>query len=122
TTLTFNYGTLNPNTTYYIRVGSLWNGSTDYALTAPQSTSTLTNLINPSVLSVSSTTVQAGWAAFAVGPGTSTAEGYELDVSTYANFSLLAGSSVTAIVTVSTLTVPNLTPYTTYYVRAGAIN
>src|SRR5437773_4231397 len=58
---------LNPDTTYFLKVGSLWNGATSYTLSAPSSTSTLTNLISPSQLSVTSNTVTAGWPAFAVG-------------------------------------------------------
>src|SRR5262249_34350164 len=58
---------LSPDTTYYFRVGSLWNGATSYAPSVPTSTSTLTNYISPSTLGVSSTTIQAGWPAFAVG-------------------------------------------------------
>ena len=38
-------GTLNPDTTYYVRAGALWSGTTSYANTVPASTSTLTNLI-----------------------------------------------------------------------------
>ena len=45
TTLTFNNGQLTANTTYFVRVGSLWSGTTSYANTNPSSTSTLTNLI-----------------------------------------------------------------------------
>ena len=53
---------------------------------------------------------------------TNTAQGYELDVSTSQNFITLQGSSVTPSVALSTLTIANLTPFTTYYLRAGAIN
>src|SRR5260221_4040085 len=65
-TLSFNIGTLNPDTTYFVRVGALYNGATTYA-TPSLSTSTLTNLLTPSVLSVSSRTVTAGWPAFDTG-------------------------------------------------------
>src|SRR5207247_9675461 len=60
-----------------------------------------------------------------LGPGTNTAEGDELDASTASDFSGTMYSSTTASVTASTLTVGvsvALTPYTTYYLRAGAIN
>src|SRR5262249_40372942 len=70
--LSFNFGTLNPDTTYFVRIGALYNGATTYNATQP-STSTLTNVISPSVLSVSSQTVRVGWTAFAVGSGTNTA-------------------------------------------------
>jgi len=52
TGLTFNSGDLVANTTYYLRVGSLWNGTTDYANTTPASTSTLTSLLTASSLQV----------------------------------------------------------------------
>src|ERR1019366_7157684 len=84
-------------------------------------TSTWTNLISPSVLSVSSSTAQVGWVAFNSGSSTNTAQGYELDYSTSNNF-ITYQSSVTTAVTVSTLTASGLTAYTTYYLRAGAIN
>ncbi|RDJ93115.1 hypothetical protein B4Q13_24160, partial [Lacticaseibacillus rhamnosus] len=45
-----------------------------------------------------------------------------MDVSTSANFVTLQGSSVTASVAFSTLTVSSLVPSKTYYLRAGAIN
>src|SRR5262249_41839737 len=70
---------LNPDTTYWLKVGSLFNGGTNYTLTIPPSTSTLTNLLAPSVFSVSSTTVSGAWPAFAVGSGTNTAQGYHLE-------------------------------------------
>ena len=43
--LTFNAAQLSPNTTYFVRVGALYNGATAYALTTPLSTSTLTSPI-----------------------------------------------------------------------------
>ena len=33
--LTFNAAQLSPNTTYFVRVGALYNGATAYALTTP---------------------------------------------------------------------------------------
>src|SRR5439155_25066946 len=50
-TLSFNLGTLNPDTTYFVRIGALYNGATTYNMVTQPSTSTLTNLISPSVLS-----------------------------------------------------------------------
>ena len=111
---------LDPDTTYYFNVGALWNGATTYSVTQP-STSTLTNLINPSVLSVSSQSVTVSWPAFASGASTNTAQGYELDASTSSSFITYTSSTTTAV-TQSTLTITGLTPFTTYYLRAGAAN
>src|ERR1019366_10246047 len=110
-----------PDTTYYLKVGALYNGATTYSGTQP-STSTLTNFLSPSVLSVSSISVTAGWPAFAVGSGTNTAQGYRLEAYNDANYTSLAGSSQTTSVALSTLSISNLTPFTTYYLRAGAVN
>ena len=61
------------------------------------------------------------WPAFAGGSSTNTAQGYELDASTSSNF-VTYTSSITSAVAQSTLTISGLTPFTTYYLRAGAIN
>ena len=103
---------LAPDTTYFVRVGSLWaDGTTSYALTMPQSTSTLTNPITGSRIDgVFLTSVTVAWPAYDVGSGTDTAEGYRLDASTMASFSPLAGSSITYTVALSTLAVMGLIP------------
>ena len=111
---------LNPDTTYYFNVGSLWSGATTYSGTQP-STSTWANLLTPVVFSVSSSTIVVNWPAFASGSSTNTAQGYELDASTSSNF-ITYSSSKTAVVAQSTLTISGLTPFTTYYLRAGAVN
>src|SRR3989449_8074828 len=93
-------------------------------------TSTLfpyTTLFRSSVLiyQVNSTSITVNWTAFTAVPGTNTATGYELDASTMATFVPLWTSSTTASVSLSTLTVGGvtpLTPYTTYYLRVGALN
>jgi len=121
-TMTFNLGTLAPDTTYFVRIGGLNGGTTSYAPTAPASTSTLTNLLSPTLLSVSSQSITVGWPAFAINSGTNTAQGYELDISTSANFITLQGSSITTSVAQSTLTISNLSASMTYYLRAGALN
>src|SRR5262249_2287737 len=111
TGLTFNSGDLVSNTTYYVRVGSLWNGTTAYSPTVPQSSSTLTNyLISPQVFNVMSTSVTANWVAFSSGPGTSTSEGYRLEASsTNFNGTGTIFSSATFDAAQSTLTVEGLT-------------
>ena len=57
---------LNPDTTYYFNVGSLWSGATTYSATQP-STSTWTNLLTPVVFSVSSSTVVVNSATVCLG-------------------------------------------------------
>src|SRR4029077_10741171 len=101
---------------------SLWSGATNYAPSVPASTSTLTNYITPSTLGVSSTTIQAGWPAFAVGSGTNTTQGYRFEAYSDATYTTLVASSQTAVASVSTLTISGLSSFTTYYLRAGAIN
>ena len=67
--LSFNPGQLSANTTYFARVGALYNGATSYALTTPQSTSTLTSPITTEqYYLVNTTSVTVNWAAFGTGP------------------------------------------------------
>src|SRR5205807_6087291 len=67
-------------------------------------------------------TATAGWPAFAVGSGTNTTQGYRFEAYSDAAYTTLIASSQTAIASVSTLTISGLTPFTTYYLKAGAIN
>src|SRR6185312_16226285 len=122
-TLAFNVGTLDPNTTYYVRIGALYNGATNYSLSNP-STSTLADAPqNVLIYEVDSTSVTLNWTTFTAGPGANTSEGYELDASS-TNFNgtgtVYFSSNTTP--SVSTLTIVGLTPFTTYYLRAGAFN
>src|SRR4029077_2551583 len=112
---------LTRDTTYLLKVGSIFGAATSYSTTQP-STSTLTNFLNPSVLSVSSFSVTVGWPAFTVGSGTNTAQGYRLEAYSDSGYTALVGSSQTTVVTQSTLTIGGLSAYTTYYLRAGADN
>src|SRR6185312_915680 len=122
-TLAFNVGTLDPNTTYYVRIGALYNGATNYSLSDP-STSTLADAPqNVLIYEVDSTSVTLNWTTFTAGPGANTSEGYELDASS-TNFNgtgtVYFSSNTTP--SVSTLTIVGLAPFTTYYLRAGAFN
>src|SRR5213078_3445502 len=76
----------------------------------------------PSLLSVSSITITAGWPAYAVGSGTNTTQGYRFEAYSDAAYTSLIASSQTTAAALSTLTISGLTPYTTYYLRAGATN
>ena len=117
TSLTFNAGTLLPNTTYWIKVGALYNGATSYGFTTPVSTSTLTSLVtNAQVYRVFTTSVAVNWTPLG------SAQGYRLEAYSDASFITLAGSSVTADVALSTLTVEGLLAHTTYWFRVGGIN
>src|SRR4029077_1701483 len=117
-------GTVSPlaaNTTYYLRIGALYNGATTYSGTL--SSSPLTNLLSGSQFAgVSSFTVTANWVPFSSGPGNGTSEGYRLQASTASDFSTIAGSSQTTSVALSTLTINGLLADTVYYLRAGALN
>ena len=62
TALTFNAGSLSANTTYWLKVGALYNGATSYGFTAPVSTSTLTSLITGTQFyNVMATSVTVNW-------------------------------------------------------------
>ena len=61
------------------------------------------------------------WPAFVSGSSTNTAQGYELDASTSSTFITYTSSTTTAVAQ-STLTISGLTPFTTYYLRAGGVN
>jgi hypothetical protein len=117
--LTFNAGTLSANTTYFVRVGALFNGATVYA-TPSVSSATLTDFITTyQYFQVNVTSVVVNWESLS---GLGGSEGYELDASTSSDFVPVFRSSVTDSVDVSTLTLQNLNAYTTYYFRVGGIN
>src|SRR6185312_3171160 len=121
-TLAFNVGTLDPNTTYYVRIGALYNGATNYSLSDP-STSTLADAPqNVLIYEVDSTSVTLNWTTFTAGPGANTSEGYELDASTASDFTGTLFFSSNTTPAVSTLTVTGLAAYTNYFFRVGAIN
>ena len=109
-TLTFNNGQLLANTTYFARVGALYNGATTYLNTVPTSTSTLTSLIQAAqVYQTNITSITVNWTQMSVGTGTNTSEGYRLEAST-TNFNgtgaIYFSSDTTP--TTSTLTVTGL--------------
>src|SRR4029077_4383646 len=73
---TLTVGTASPlsaNTTYYVRAGALYSGSTAYANTTPASTSTLTNDITGAQVSqVQSGQITVDWVSL----GANGSEGY----------------------------------------------
>jgi hypothetical protein len=110
---------LTSNTTYFMRVGALYAGSTSYVAIPGGSVITLSDdLTGTQIISTSSSTVSAAWNAL----GTPNATGYRLDVSTSTGFSGLIKSSSTTDVNLTTLTVSGLVTGTTYYIRAGGLN
>ena len=115
---------LDPNTTYYFRVGSLnWAGVPDYA--ALGSTPTLANApsaLPAAFLQINASSVTANWAALPAAPSSSSCEGYELDASSTNFTGGLIYSSATFSDSQSTLTVSGLDPNTTYYFRVASIN
>src|SRR5262249_17941080 len=98
------------DTTYYLRVGALFSGTTVYSATL--STVTLTDLVqNVQIYQVLNTSITVNWTPLGLG------EGYLLQASTYTDFTTIAASSQTASLGVSTLTVQNLTSGVVYYLR-----
>src|SRR5207302_7200704 len=97
TTLTVSSAAnLAPDTTYFVRIGALYNGATTYANTVPASTSTLASLVtNSQIFQVFSASITANWTTFTGGSGANTSQGYELDASTAANFTGTIYSSTT---------------------------
>src|SRR5262249_55168595 len=108
-------GVLNPNTTYFVRVGALYNGATTYSTVL--ATATLTTLITDAQFyQVNVTSVVVNWTPLG------SADGYRLEAATDAGFTNVIQSSVTTDVNFSTLTIQSLNAYTTYYFRVGGIN
>ncbi|MGQ0644390.1 MAG: kelch repeat-containing protein [Elusimicrobiota bacterium] len=113
---------LDPNTTFYLFVRADGSSGSSAYVTIP-GTSTLANAPqNVQAYGVFDTSLTVTWSALPVSPSSATAEGYLLQVSTDAAFGLLAGSSQTASVSLSTLTVAGLSPGATYYLRVGSLN
>ncbi|MFC1522827.1 fibronectin type III domain-containing protein, partial [Elusimicrobiota bacterium] len=111
-------GSLTPNTTYYFKVKARNEDSVETAYHNLGSTLTLTvDPENLTILEVFESSVTAGWYALGADP-----DNYSLEASS-TNFdgTDTTISSVTANVSVTTLTVTSLIPNTTYYLRAGAL-
>ncbi len=115
---------LAPNTVYYFRAGALYNGTTVYSNTVPESRQTLpqplTGLMIPAVFQSS---ITVAWTPRPGGPQSATAESYLLEASTGPAFSPVLSSSRTADINLGRLTiVSGLNPNTSYYFRAGTVN
>lgn len=116
---------LNPNTTYYLRTGSLWGQTTVYAQTI-LSTATLTKLATgTTVYQIHVTSMIVNWQALALAPpdaSSNSSSGYLMQVSTRSDFSPLWTSSATPNVALSTLAASGLQGGVTYYFRIGGLN
>jgi hypothetical protein len=113
---------LLPNTTYFLRAGALWGGSTVYAQTVV-STSTLADLVTgTTVYSIHLTSMVVNWVPRAPAPESASAQGYLLQASSMAAFSPLWASSFTPNVALSTLAIDSLRGGVTYYFRVGTLN
>ena len=116
---------LDPNTTYYLRVGALWDETTVYA-GAVVSTMTLAQLVSgTTVYRIDVTSAVVNWSPLASAPpdaSSNSASGYVLEVSSRADFIPLWTASSTPNVALSTLTAAGLAGGVTYYFRVGSLN
>jgi len=112
------------NTTYYFRVASLnWASAPDY--TVLDATPTLANQAAPAATTFTGvfvSSVQVQWTGLPLAPSSATAESYELDASTAADFSGLIISTETDDIGQTTLIDKPLSALTTYYFRLGTEN
>ncbi len=115
---------LNPNTTYYVRAGALYNGATVYSVTTPVSTATLSSVLSGAqVYAIHASSLTLNWLPFTSGSGAGTAIGYRIEASStgFAPGTVIY-SSTTFDVAQSTLHVTGLDVATIYDLRVGALN
>lgn len=114
---------LDPNTTYYFRVGALYNGATVYSDASPVYRQTLpqqlTGLAAPGVYQSS---VTISWTPLAGAPQSAAAESYLLQAAALPDFSTVLFSSQTPNIGLDRLTLTGLAPNASYYFRAGTVN
>jgi hypothetical protein len=103
------------DTTYYIRVGALYPGTTLYSSTISSMTTT-DFLRNAQVYQVFTSSIVVNWTPLGLG------EGYRLEASSFSDFSTISASSQTGSISLSTLTVQNLMSGVRYYLRVGGVN
>jgi len=113
---------LSANTTYHLRVGALWTGTTYFAAATP-SASTLAAPPPAGVafVAVYCSSMTVSWTPAPLSPSSMTCEGYRLDVSTAPDFSSGVISSATAV-GASSVTVTGLDCGALYYARLGSLN
>jgi len=115
---------LDRNTLYYFHAGPLYNGTTVYTNLTPSSPrSTLAKpLGSPLIAGVFHSSVTVSWTALAAAPQNMTAEQYHLEASTSPDFANVVYTAITSDITLTSMTVLNLIPNTSYYLRAGTLN
>jgi len=107
---------LNPNTLYYFRHGSIFNGATSYIETLPYYKYTLPNYVSGANISgVYISSITLSWIPV-------TCNGYRIEASTATDFSGVIFSSSTLDQNISSLSIFSLNPNTSYYLRIGSIN
>ncbi len=112
---TLTVSVLSSNTSYYFRLGALFQGATVYNY-EPGSAYTLAPIpISPSISQVFISSINISW-------GTISSSGYTLEASTSPDFSGIVNSSSTYNSSLGSLTVSGLVPNTTYYLRVGSLN
>src|SRR5207302_3717580 len=95
---------LAPDTTYFVRIGALYNGATTYIATVPSSTSTLASLVtNGQVYQVFAISSTADWIPLKSESGVHTSQCNELDASTAPNLTATIKSKTTMSASDSTL-------------------
>ncbi|HBL15462.1 MAG TPA: hypothetical protein DD417_01505, partial [Elusimicrobia bacterium] len=112
---------LDANTTYYLRVGTVLEDTTNYVVLS--GTSTLAQpAAGAAFLSVLSSAATVGWGRRPAVPLLDSAEGYLLETSTAPDFTGTVFSSATPNIAQSTLTIQGLASQVTYYFRVGTLN
>ena len=114
---------LDPNTTYFYRVGALYNGATIYTNTTPAMRQTLpVTVTSIGVADAFYSSVTVRWGVLVSTKQSETANSYLLEASTAPAFTTVLSSSRTNVIPLDRLDIWDLSPNTTYYFRTGAVN
>jgi hypothetical protein len=116
---------LDENTVYYFRAGASYSGVAVYNYTTPPEQQTLPltlALATPQFTGVFYSSATMAWTPLAGSPPKATADSYRLEASTSPDFALVQFSSASLGTTAAWLTLSGLSPNTSYYFRAAAVN